>query len=178
MADNSFAFEQNSMATYAEQIVAIKKTGGAVAAVFGIWLLALVLIILLLLFNIPLNLLLCFGVAYGAFWLTCRFNVEYEYIITNGIVDIDKIVNKSNRKRVMTFDLRNTTRLEKYNPAAIIGINQKEILFACNKDANSYFISVDKPSGGSVNLVFAPNEKLQKEICKTAPRFLTNNVFK
>ncbi len=178
MPENSLPFELDPMATYAEQIVTIKKGGGTIALIIGIWLLAIILIALLLLLNIPFNLLLCFGLAFGAFWLSNKFNVEYEYIITNGTVDIDKITNKSTRKRILSFDLKNTTRLEKYTPAALMGINSKEILIACNRNDNAYFIAATKNGVSNINLVFAPNEKLQKEILKHAPRFLTSNVFK
>lgn len=164
-----------------EQIVPIKKSASNLAAIIGLWFVAILLIAFLFLTNIlgSLSLIFCFGIGYGAFWLSNKFNVEFEYIITNGTLDIDKITNKSSRKRILSFELSQVTRLEKYNPAAISNINQKEIVVACNpQEADTYFISADRTGKKSVNLIFSPNKKLQSAIEKFAPRFLTNNIFK
>ncbi len=164
-----------------EQIIPIKKSGGTWAAIIGLWFVAVLLIVFLFLTNLlgSFSLILCFGIGYGAFWLSNKFNVEFEYIITNGTLDIDKIINKSSRKRILSFELSQVTRLEKYNPAAITNINQKEIVVACNpQETDAYFITADRAGKKSVNLVFAPNKKLQSAIEKFAPKFLTNNIFK
>ncbi len=171
----------NQQDTFFEQIVAIKKTGKEYAAFIGIWLLTAIIVFLLFITNIlgPLTLILCFGIVYGAYWLSTKLNVEYEYIITNGTMDIDKIINKSSRKRILSFELSNVARLEKYNPAAVSNINNKEIVIACNPpEGNSYFMTAERQGKGNVNLVFAPNKKIQSAIEKFAPKFITNNVFK
>ena len=96
------------MDTFFEQIIAIKKTGKAIAAIAGIWLLAFILCFLLFMFISYLAVfafLLIAGVLFGAYKLSTRFNIEYEYIVTNGTMDIDKIISKSSRKRVLSFEL-------------------------------------------------------------------------
>ena len=170
----------DNMDVFFEQIIPIKKTGKTIAAVVGIYLLAFILIFLLVtIFFSPLTILLCCGVAYGAFWLSSKLNVEFEYIITNGTMDIDKIVNKSSRKRILSFELSKVTRLEKYNPAAISNINSKEIVFACSTtEEDVYYMSAERNAKGNVNLVFAPNAKTKTAIEKFAPKFITNNAFK
>ena len=40
------------------------------------------------------------AVVFGIFFLFARFKVEYEYVFTNGELDIDIIYNKARRKRV------------------------------------------------------------------------------
>ena len=105
------------MDTFFEQIVTMKKSGKVIAGIFGIWFLAFILSVALLLFPVlgSLNLLVIAGIIFGAFKLSTRFNVEYEYIVTNGTMDIDKIVNKSSRKRMASFELSGVSRLEKFN---------------------------------------------------------------
>ncbi len=49
-------------------------------------------------------LLIIVGAWYGAFWVVKSRYVEYEYIMTNSSVDIDKIMGKSRRKRVISID--------------------------------------------------------------------------
>lgn len=46
------------------------------------------------------------GIIGGAYFLFTMQNIEYEYIYTNGVLDIDKIVNRSRRKRVFSSDIR------------------------------------------------------------------------
>ena len=164
-----------------EQIVPIKKSVGNWTALIGLWFVAVLLIAFIFLTNLlgSFSLIFCFGIGYGAFWLSNKFNVEFEYIITNGTLDIDKIINKSSRKRILSFELSQVTRLEKYNPAAITNINTKEIVTACNpQEPNTYFVTAERTGKKSVHLIFSPNAKLQSAIEKFAPKFLTNNLFK
>ena len=91
------------MDTFFEQIIPVKKNGKAAAAIIGIWLAAFIVCFLLIMFMPFLgtfSLLLAAGALFGAYKLCTRFNLEYEYIVTNGTMDIDKIINKSSRKRI------------------------------------------------------------------------------
>lgn len=166
------------MDTFFEQLVTIRKDGKAMAAILGIWVVAIIIALALFTFVSGLGLLLACGVLYGAYWLSSKLNVEFEYIITNDYMDIDKIINKSSRKRILSFDITKVTRLEKYNPALLNNINKKEIVFACNPaDEDVYFMVAEKSTGGNAYLVFAPDKKIISGIKKFAPRFITNSVF-
>ena len=57
------------MDTFFEQIVRIKKTGKAVAAILGIWILALILCAALILFPVlrSFTLIIICGILFGAF---------------------------------------------------------------------------------------------------------------
>ncbi len=176
----------NSTDAYFEQIVRIKKTTKTIFAIIGIWALALILTFLLFTIIIPLIpalssivIFICFGIAYGAYWLSTKLNVEYEYIITNGWMDIDKITNKSTRKRISGFELSNVTRLEEFNPVAISNMNKKDVVIACNeKDENAYLLIAEREGKGNAVVVISPNEKIQSAIIKFAPKFITNSAFK
>ena len=170
------------MDTFFEQIIKINKTGKSLAGVLGIWFLALVLSFAVFLFSGYLGaffVLIIAGIIYGAFKLSSLFNIEYEYIITNGSMDVDKIVNKSSRKRVLSFELPNVTRLEKYNPNILNNINTKEVVFACNQnDDNAYLMVAEKDGGKASYLIFSPNDKIKSAIIKFVPKFISNTAFK
>lgn len=171
------------MDTFFEQIVPIKKGGKQILSFIGIWFLALILIFVLTFIKIPFvssfSLLLCLGVIYGAFKVSTMLNIEYEYIITNGILDIDKIVNRSSRKRMLSLDLAKTSRIEKFNPAQLNNVNAKSVFYACNTDdSNAYLIVIDSESGSGNYLVFAPDERIQSAIVKFVPKFIANSAFK
>lgn len=169
------------MDTFTEQLIPIKKDSKAKTSYVAIWLLAAFLIAVVVLFMrylSGLSVLVIAGIFYGAFWLSSKLNVEYEYIITNGTMDIDKITNKSSRARILTFELSGVTRLEKYNPAAIGNIDKKEIVIACNPDnENTYFLVADKKVKGNAYLVFNPDKRTKEAIKKFAPKFITNSVL-
>lgn len=168
------------MDTFFEQIISIRKSGKAIAGVIGIWLLAFILSAALLLFPIlgSLNLLLIFGILFGAFKLSTLFNVEYEYIITNGTLDIDKITNRSARKRILSLELPQVSRLEKFNPHMLTILNAKEVVIACNSGDEAYLLVAEKEGKGSSYLVFAPDERLRSAIVKFVPKFIANSAFK
>ncbi len=169
------------MDTFFEQIVSMRKSGKAVAAVIGIWLLALIICAALILFPVlgSIGFLIVFGVLFGAYKLSTFFNVEYEYIITNGTLDIDKITNRSSRKRVLSLELPTVSRLEKFNPHQLNNIDAKSVVVACNADdAEAYFLVAEREGKGSAYLVFAPDERLRSAMVKFIPKFIANSAFK
>lgn len=170
------------MDTFFEQITAVKKSGKDIAAIAGIWLLAFIICFLLVLFMGYLgsfSFLLIAGALFGAFKLSCRFNVEYEYIVTNGTMDIDKIINKSSRKRVLSFELASVSRLEKFNQGLLSSVNSKEIVTACNLNDPEAYLMVSSTEGkGTSYLIFAPDERVRGAIVKFVPKFIANSAFK
>ena len=171
------------MDTFYEQLITIKKTSSKIALLLGIWILA-ALICILLVFVISffigsLTFLAVFGVLFGTYKLCGQFNIEYEYIITNGTLDIDKIINKKSRKRILSLELSKVTRLEKYKEGVTANINPKDLTVACNKtESDTYFLVAEKSNSGSYNLIFAPNERMREAIAKFVPKFISNSAFK
>ena len=169
------------MDTFFEQIVSIKKDGKSLVAVLGILTAAILISAAAIVFGFrflgALTVLVVFGIGFGAYKLLSLFNVEYEYIITNGSLDIDKIINRSSRKRMLTFDLGKVTRIEKYKPALLNSVNSKEVVIACNAGDDAYLIVAE---GGKSNyyLVFAPDERLKGAIVKFVPKYIANSAFK
>lgn len=169
------------MDTFSEQIISIKKTGKSIALLFGIWILALILVTIIFLFSAYLGglaFLLVVGIIYGAYKLSGLLNIEFEYIVTNGTMDIDKITNKSSRKRIASFELGNTSRLEKFNKAMLNNL-QKEVIIACNlDDEGAYLIVSEKEGKGATYVVLAPNQKIQSSMIKFLPKYIANSAFK
>lgn len=166
------------MDTFFEQIISIKKSGKTVAAFIGIWSLALLLSLVALMLLGSFSLLIIAGVLFGAYKLSSLLNVEYEYIVTNGTMDVDKIINKSSRKRILSFELSSVTRLEKFNPSLISSVSAKDLTVACNAGDPDAYLMVSSPEGkGTSYLVFAPEERLRGAIVKFIPKFIANSAF-
>lgn len=176
------------MDTFFEQIVAIKTTLKSALAVMGIWLGFFIVSLALLFLTriIPLLSAMLGFVAmviillgYFAFKLTKKFSIEYEYIITNGCFDVDKIIARSSRKRMMTFEISTVEAIEKFNPNAMPTRDFKEKLVACNPDdPNAYYMIMSEDGKGTRLLVFAPDERIKGAVKKFLPKYIANSAFK
>ena len=169
------------MDTFFEQIVSIKKSGKIIAIFLSVWIFAVAVCLLLILSGIvgPITPILVIAIGYGAWWLTAKLNIEYEYIVTNGTMDVDKIINKASRQRVSSFELGKVERVEKYNEHLLQNVKKENVVFACNKnDPNAYLIVASKEDTKVNYIVFTPSEKLQNAIKKSLPKFISNSAFK
>jgi hypothetical protein len=105
-------------------------------------------------------LVLC-GAAYVLFTM---LNVEYEYIYTNGELDIDRITNKSRRKRVFSSDVRAIeimAHAEDRDHASEFKNVEKTLDFSSGKiKPNTYYARVPY-EGKMIKLVIEPNQEIQ-----------------
>lgn len=75
-----------------------------------------ILILASMLFIPSLAIIVLIAVCVGAYYLISSRNLEYEYSITNGDITIDKIINRRNRKRIVSMDAHDIEAMGKYNP--------------------------------------------------------------
>ena len=95
------------MDTFFEQIVKKKKSPAEWAIMVGTLVVAVVLLLAML--NIPILMampilptIIIVGIGYGGWWLITGQNMEFEYCVTNGDIDIDLIIAKRKRKRIVS----------------------------------------------------------------------------
>ena len=95
------------------------------------------------------------------------------------LANIDKIIAKNSRKRLLSFELTSVVRLEKYNPMARPVGNFKKTVIACNEDdPNAYFMVTSEEGKGMMLLVFSPDERIKSAIVKFVPKHIGNSAFK
>ena len=165
------------MDTFVEQIIVIKKTSKTWLGYAGITLTALILMTVAYMFLYAIFIPLDFLIFWGAYKLYTMLNIEYEYIITNSTMDIDKIIAKSSRKRMISFDLSTVLRIEKYTGSLPQNIT-KDCFFACNiDDENAYIVYYKKDGNPQKTFVFAPSEKTISAMKDFLPRHIVE-VFK
>ena len=164
------------MDTFVEQIIAIKKTSKTWLAYAGITVAAIILMTAAFIFLKALFIPIDFFIFLGAYKLYMMQSIEYEYIVTNSTMDIDKIVAKSSRKRVVSLDLTSVQRIEKYT-GVLPHDTPKDIFFACNKkDENAFILFYKKEGKPQKAFVFAPNEKMIDGMKKFLPRHICENL--
>ncbi len=167
------------MDNYSEQLVSKQRgTGDMVklaAIAIGSVILATVFMFLAIAtfifsFVIPAVIILFVGV-----WLMGNQNIEYEYIITNGEMDIDKIIGKRKRKRMITLDLKSAEDFAPYPPEEDKGADAT--VHASNGlEQDAYYLLVNHSGYGIVKLIFNPNEKMREAITQELPNALRVKV--
>jgi len=99
---------------------------------------------------------------WGILILIKRYNIEFEYTVTGSDIDIDKIINRKKRKRVLStsvrrFDIVAPLLSDKYTDEY-----KSMITVDCSKNANSettYFAVYTKDNQKKC-LIFDPSEKM------------------
>ena len=108
-----------------------------------------------------------FAGGFGAFYLMGFLNVEYEYVFTNGELDIDVIYDRSRRKRVFSANVKD------FEIMAHVEDRTHEHSFSAVQEVLDYssgivglesyaFIATQK--GKKSKIIIEPNEKMLKAI--------------
>ena len=180
----AFAF----MDVFVEYLVKRKNTGKTIALkiliIFGTILLCLVLLTLCFIKSIHTFSFVFFcliaGVIYGAWWLMRSFKVEYEYIVTNGEMDVDKIMGQQKRKRLISINFRNIEIMAPMGGEHKGEFENQSIpktidASALKEEKGAYFIVMRHDRQGMVRIIFTPNEKIIKSAQSVAPRKVFTN---
>lgn len=109
----------------------------------------------------------------GAFFLKRTMYIEFEYVFTNGEIDVDKIIEKKKRSRSFSFDIKNVEllALEDSHHVKDFGNKPSKILNLFPKTSNKK-VYVAMVTGGTerVQVRFVPNEELIDMCYKYNPR--------
>ncbi len=182
---------------YLEYMVRKKKSGKQFALLAAVIVLAVILscVFFVLMFAIGvtmqkagtglgqmvsfLGLMLVAAVWYGVYIFVGMQNVEYEYILTNSEMDIDKIMSKKGRKHIVSFDFKeilicanvddndHNHDYKNIKPAKIIDVTGDK------ERGNIYFADLLKDGGEKVRVLFQPTSKM----ISSAKKFNPRNVF-
>ncbi len=110
------------------------------------------------------------GVIYACYLLLSRLYVEYEYIITGGEIDVDKITGRSKRKRLLTADIRTFESFQPYadSDKSAGGATVVEVCTSLD-DPDNYCATFRHERLGDVYLIFTPNQACLELIAASLP---------
>lgn len=108
------------------------------------------------------------GVWFGAWWLVTMTDIEYEYIVTSTILDVDKITAKRRRKRILSIDLKEIADCRAIEDMTASGALKVIDATPSGIEDGVYGIDFDK-NGIKNRLLFKPGKKMLKEIKKASP---------
>lgn len=163
------------MDIFLEKIVKRKKTIMDSAMVAGIVILTIILIMVLGSFSFlrPFWPLVSVGLGYLAYVFIRNRNIEYEYVVTNGDLDIDMIIAQRKRKRIFSASCKDFEIIAKmtsgqydHNMQSI----KKRINAVTSLDSpDVYFVSLVK-DGQKTLVFFEPHTKMIESFKKYIPR--------
>ncbi len=176
------------MDIFVEQIVKkapnSKDTTKKVLIIIGTCLLVAVLAFVMMFMPVFAGaaLLLMFGVLYGSYYLITGIDVEYEYIVTNGEIDIDKIIAKRKRSRLITGKVSSFEAFGKYENASDID-SSVTIVSAVGTslsgaETEMWYADFTHASAGKVRLIISAEDKVIEAIRPFLPRQIKVNLNK
>ena len=128
------------------------------------------------------GLLLIAGAWYGAYLLINGRSIEYEYIVTNNELDIDKVLAKKGRKHLVTVDIQEAQLMartddENYNAVYKNPPEGVKVLdySALSPEYLTYFIDCTVDEKRTI-VVFQPPQKMVDALWKYNPRAVKKNV--
>ncbi len=167
------------MDSYCEQLVAKRRTGGDIVKVILTLLLsALVgtaIIFLALITGLLLMIVIGMFIIGMGFWLASGFSIEYEYIVTNNEMDIDKIIGKRKRKRMITVDLSNASQFASL-PCADEKDADVTVQASTGMQEDAFILVCEHKDYGTVKIIFNPSDNTRKAIGQQLPRALRQKV--
>jgi hypothetical protein len=165
------------MDIFNEKIVKKRYDMQDLLIVVGLIVAAFLLIFLKVFLNLGmLTPLLVIGIGYGLFYLISARHVEYEYSVTNGDLDVDKIIAKRKRIRLLSIEGKDLEILAKLKSEKYTGEYksiQKKIEAVSHMESEDVYFLVAPYKGERTILFFEPNERMLQDFRKKAPR----NVF-
>ncbi|MCL2076916.1 MAG: hypothetical protein FWH08_00730 [Oscillospiraceae bacterium] len=171
------------MDSFVEQMIAKKSETKdklkRLGLVFGGSVLCFVFLTAARLFPFASMLLIFLGI--GVIWLTWimiqNTFIEYEYIITNDELDIDKIMAKKKRKRLITIKINKTEEWGEYSDGKTIDVTVTVEAHDCGYK-NLWYIVTRHEKYGKTALLFSPNRNVLSAINKSVPYSLRKKELK
>lgn len=134
----------------------------------GTVILSAAVIFAMLLFAFPMLLIIVFGIFYLSWFLLSGTVTEYEYIVTNSDLDIDKITGKRKRKRLITVNLNNVTEWGEYTDNT--NLNTDATVMASDASGiGAWYLVAKHDKLGEVAVIFTPTEETAVNINHGVP---------
>jgi hypothetical protein len=157
----------NMMDTFCEQLVYKYPSGKDNFKKFVTYAVAIVLAVTVIFLTMGtvfagIGILLGAGLGWLGYFLGSRQYVEYEYIITNGEIDVDKIVGKSKRSRLLTVKVSSFTAYAEYSDS--VPDNDELTLFLAteNTGVDDWYADFESDTYGKCRLIFTPNAEFRE----------------
>ena len=125
------------------------------------------------LFISPILLLVAVALGVASYFVIPRTDLEYEYLFVNGEFDIDMVMSKSKRKKVMSMNLSeadlvaplDSHRMDYYNSNQKLKVQD----FSSGNPEHKRFAIIARDGADTCKVIIEPDEILAKTMRNTAP---------
>lgn len=158
------------MDRYYEQLTSAYRS--KLYEVYGFLMIAMVVIFALFIFTalFPVSIITA-GLGALFFFLKQKEYVEYEYVFTNGDVDIDIIMAAKKRKRLVSFDTKSVTAMAPVGSLFLDGAPKgKKIIAYPKTNKAKVFIAIVNKDNAVNEIYFTPNEEFVNLCFRTNPQ--------
>lgn len=167
------------MDNYCEQLVTKVRTGADIAKIAAIVLGSVLLASVCMFFAMVLGFMVLIFFAVGILalgvWLLSGVGIEYEYIITNDEMDIDKIIGRRKRKRMITVNLSKAEDFAEYPPSGDTDADTT-VHATSGVEKDAHYLLVEHDVYGKVKVIFNPNERMREAIVQELPNALRAKI--
>ena len=116
---------------------------------------------------------------YFAYFFISRRSIEFVYSLTNDTFDVDQIIAKRTRKRLISASCKNFDDFGRYCPEEHTQKRYEKKYFACDspKSENLWYFVVKGSSEGNSLVVFNGSDRLLEGIKEQIPRNMHQEFF-
>ncbi len=161
------------MDIFMEKIVRKKKDAKDYLIMAAIVIASIILVPVVLTYLGELGFIIAIGIIYVAYLLITTRNVEYEYAVTNGDLDIDKIIAQRKRVRVFSENCKNfeiVAKLKSSHFTPHFKSYKGQIDCTSTKEADGvWFIALNYKNEQTI-VYFEPTEKMLQSFKTFIPR--------
>ncbi len=112
-------------------------------------------------------------------WRTLKeMQLEFEYIITNDSLDVDKIISQKKRSRLISLDLKTVEAAGRFTESSFEGRNFDTTIRAEKNPLghDNFYILLSHPTHRRTLIVFTPDERMLSALLKTLPRQVAKSL--
>ncbi|MCL2223732.1 MAG: DUF6106 family protein [Defluviitaleaceae bacterium] len=120
-----------------------------------------------------LGVLITFALVFGARFLISYLNVEYEYVFTNGELDIDIIYDQARRKRLFSVHLKSVeimAHIDDKNHEHTFNSAQAILDYSSGTSGPNTYAFIAVHQGKKTKIIIEPNDKMLKAFSSTLTR--------
>lgn len=108
-------------------------------------------------------------------WMVWRqFQLEFDYILTNFDLDVDKVIAHKKRKHLLTIDLHNIEQFARFDEVHGRNVEsagvRKRLDASSHVNAETWYLIFNSKVYGKTLLLFSPDERMQNAVKAANPQ--------
>lgn len=165
------------MDVFVEQLIKERRGIREHVMLFGVTLAAVLLVGIAILVLTPLAPMVLLAVGFGWWWCIKMLLTEYEYSVTNGDIDIDRIRGRSKRLRLVSVRGEKIETFSSYTEGEPLDRYDRVVRCTTREaDARLWVFTYRSKRNGHTAVVFEPDDRVLNAFIEGLPYLLQREV--